>query len=152
MTLGFVPGKKNRHVIVRTPASVWLQLSSDGEVQSNMTLGGENGESWIILRVATSPMTQTWTGSAKVGRPIEPSTEMRFRKGESALVAGDRVEIGATIPYSPMPGDGPFDSWRLGGGKAWRVQVDHQIAAPLSGGLQFTPLDREGRAIEYVDG
>ena len=144
--LGFILGRKNRYLVVRSEEGG--SISSDSVGFGPITVG-EGEEARSLIRVAAHPDAADATIDLKTAEYVGAAKNVAFREGVKTTVDGVRFEIG---PIERMA-NSPFASTGRPTGsptRSWRYAIDSDRTDPLSS-VASVPLDGEGNPIRLID-
>lgn len=140
--LGFIPGGKNRYLILRQPSGTIVRdVQSTGRENASFW-PKKDGDTYVVVRMLSLSGAKAASVSLRLGIATGSPVEMRLRQDESAVVDGMKITLGAPISAPFVPWSGYVLPWRFG--------IDRSETTPPSR-LQFVALDRQGQPINYVD-
>lgn len=153
----FAYGKKNRCLIVRRDGNRGVSLSGNRStsVSNDGTLSRGDGSNVEILRISVDKQqTEGQIIATMYQLPGPDPVDIPFESGAKAEYAGIKLGFGSWRAVSQGK-DNPF----VGGndprsrGLKWEVILSTEAGpnSPPASGLTFTLLDKEGRAIRYVN-
>lgn len=148
--LSFVPGRKNRFIVVRTGEFASFGASNRMQVQT-YALPSDPGSTRMLLRVTEPPEATVSSATFNLGLYQGAPVEMPLREGAKATIGGVGIEIGPIGRNPNFRNDfGGFGSrWVFAGGP-WRVAID-RTGQGSGDGVTFEAIGRDGKPIHFVD-
>ena len=151
--VSFRLGKKNRYLVVRRPQGLQPQyrMGRETHLSANATYNTDPVVDYIRLAAEPDATVATVSVSTSVQSPKDEDVPLRV--GATAQIEGQRLEIGEAVKVAPdknRPATNPYSGQRVVG-EVWNVVIGLTPEVPQSNGWAFTPLDKEGQPIRYVD-
>ncbi|GEM_PF-7014613 len=147
--LSFLPGRKNRFVIVRHTPFGTLTYGKNSLRPQNFPLEHDGGLWTTAFRIAADRDVATADITIIPGFPEGEAVAVPFHEGAKAVVDGVPVEIGR-IGKNPRDEFGGFNVSRVSVWGEWRLPIQiGETTAPS--GYQVMPVGHDGKPISYVD-